>query len=90
MLARHLAVTRGRKLRVDTTAVETTIHYPTDSGLLGDGVRVLARALRRAKAVLGEAAGGGRGRSVAGSAPSAPVRSLHRIARRKGERPRER
>src|SRR6187549_3487218 len=35
-LARSLKVTRGRKLRVDTTAVETNIHFPTDSGLLGD------------------------------------------------------
>jgi transposase, IS5 family len=24
---------------VDTTVVETNIHYPTDSSLLGDGVR---------------------------------------------------
>jgi IS5 family transposase len=38
-LARSLKVTRGRKLRVDTTVVETDIHFPTDSGLLGDGVR---------------------------------------------------
>src|ERR1017187_9117290 len=29
----------GRKMRVDTTVVETDIHYPTDSTLLGDGVR---------------------------------------------------
>ena len=28
-------------MRVDTTVVETNIHYPTDSSLLGDGVRVL-------------------------------------------------
>jgi IS5 family transposase len=54
--ARSLKVTRGRKLRVDTTAVETNIHFPTDSGLLGDGVRVVSRLRRRAKAVLGEAA----------------------------------
>jgi IS5 family transposase len=40
-LARSLKVTRGRKLRVDRTVVETNIHHPTDSGLLGDGVRVL-------------------------------------------------
>jgi IS5 family transposase len=31
-------VTVGRKMRVDTTVVETNIHYPTDSTLLGDGV----------------------------------------------------
>src|SRR3954468_8664955 len=48
-LAKDLKVTRGRKLRVDTTAVETDIHYPTDSPLVGDGVRVLSRLLRRAK-----------------------------------------
>jgi IS5 family transposase len=27
-------------MRVDTTVVETNIHYPTDSTLLRDGVRV--------------------------------------------------
>lgn len=57
-LAHSLKVTRGRKLRVDTTAVETDIHFPTDSGLVGDGVRVVSRLLRRAKAALGEAAVG--------------------------------
>ena len=40
-------VARGRKLRTDTTVVETNIHYPTDSGLLGDGIRVLSRSLAR-------------------------------------------
>src|SRR4051794_18686599 len=70
-LARGRKVTRGRKLRVDTTAVETEIHYPTDSGLIGDGVRVVSRLLRRAKAVLGEAASGLGGRSEAGAAPAA-------------------
>src|SRR4028118_1227165 len=42
-LAKQLKVTRGRKLRVDSTVVETTIHYPTDSALVGDGVRVTSR-----------------------------------------------
>src|SRR6266542_1258592 len=56
-LARQLRVTRGRKLRVDGTVVETTIRYPTDSGLLADGVRVLSRLVRRAKALLGRTAG---------------------------------
>jgi len=32
-------VVRGKKLRVDTTVVEANIHYPTDAGLLADGVR---------------------------------------------------
>jgi transposase, IS5 family len=52
--ARRLKLTRGRKLRIDGTVVETTIHYPVDSTLLGDGVRVLSRTIRRAKTVLGE------------------------------------
>jgi transposase, IS5 family len=33
-LAREHGVVQGRKLRVDTTVVETNIHYPTDSNLL--------------------------------------------------------
>jgi len=45
-------VVRGRKLRVDTTVVETNIHYPTDSSLLGDGVRVLTRTMQRLSAVV--------------------------------------
>jgi hypothetical protein len=37
----------GAKLRVDTTVVETDIHYPTDSTLLWDVVRVLTRLVGR-------------------------------------------
>jgi IS5 family transposase len=37
----------GEKLRVDTTAVETNIHYPTDASLLWDSYRTLVRLLRR-------------------------------------------
>jgi len=36
-------------VRVDTTVVETDIHYPTDSSLTWDSWRVLARLLRRAR-----------------------------------------
>jgi IS5 family transposase len=46
-LARQRRVVRGGRLRVDTTVVETNIHYPTDSALLADGVRVLTRTLTR-------------------------------------------
>ncbi len=46
-VAREQGVARGRKLRVDTTVVESNIHYPTDSTLLGDGIRVLSRGLAR-------------------------------------------
>jgi transposase, IS5 family len=41
-------------IRVDTTVVETTIHYPTDSSLLWDSWRVLARWLRRGRALAPE------------------------------------
>jgi len=51
-LARRLKVTKGRKLRIDGTVVETNIHYPVDSTLLADGVRVVTRLLRRAGTVL--------------------------------------
>jgi transposase, IS5 family len=44
---RQRRVVQGRRLRVDTTVVETNIHYPTDATLLADGVRVLTRTLRR-------------------------------------------
>ena len=46
-LARERGVVKGRKMRVDTTVVETNIHYPTDGGLLGDGARVLTRTMKK-------------------------------------------
>ena len=42
-------------MRVDTTVVETNIHYPTDSSLLGDGVRVLTRTMKRIAKIAGKA-----------------------------------
>jgi transposase, IS5 family len=53
-VARSLKVTRGRKLRIDSTVVETNIHHPSDSTLLYDGVRVVGRSLRKAKQLLDE------------------------------------
>ena len=46
-IAQANGVVQGRRMRVDTTVVETNIHYPTDSSLLGDGVRVLTRTMRK-------------------------------------------
>lgn len=46
-MARTRRLARGHRLRVDTTVVETNIHYPTDSSLLADGVRVLTRTMQR-------------------------------------------
>jgi hypothetical protein len=52
-LAQEKKVVEGRKMRVDTIVVETNIHYPTDSSLLGDGVRVLTRAMKRIANIAG-------------------------------------
>jgi IS5 family transposase len=46
-LAQERGVSQGRKMRVDTTVVESNIHYPTDSSLLGDGTRVLTRTMKK-------------------------------------------
>src|SRR3984957_14154257 len=46
-LAQERGVTREAKLRVDTTVVESNIHYPTDSSLLGDGTRLLTRTMKK-------------------------------------------
>jgi IS5 family transposase len=46
-------VVQGRKMRVDTTVVETNIHYPTDSSLLGDGNRVLTRLMKKVTTLAG-------------------------------------
>jgi IS5 family transposase len=50
----------GDRLRLDTTAVETNIHWPTDSMLLWDTYRVLARLIERARRVDTDVAGPGR------------------------------
>src|SRR3989454_6310721 len=85
-LARQAKVTKGRKLRLDATCVQTTIHHPTDSGRLFDSVRVLSRLVKRAKPLVREqltnvqAACRSRLRSARHAA-----QSLHRLLRRKGE-----
>ena len=53
-LGHKRGVVRGQKLRVDTTVVETDIHYPTDSGLLGDVVRVLMRTMKQIEREAGD------------------------------------
>src|SRR5215471_6695592 len=52
-VAREKGVTAGRRMRVDTTVVETNIHHPTDSTLLGDGVRVLIRTMKKITQIAG-------------------------------------
>ena len=53
-LGHKRGVVRGRKLRVDTTVAETDIHYPTDSGLLGDAVRVMTRTMKQIQREVGD------------------------------------
>jgi IS5 family transposase len=90
-LARSLKVTRGRKLRVDSTVVETNVHHPTDSRLLSDGVRVVSRLLRRAKKALGEEAVhlGKEAFRTRNRSVRRLTKKLHRIALRKGEKAKE-
>ena len=52
-IAQQQHVVEGRTMRVDTTVVETNIYYPTDSSLLGDGVRVLTRTMKQVAAIAG-------------------------------------
>jgi transposase, IS5 family len=84
VLAKQAKVTHARKLRVDATVVETPIHYPTDSGLLGDGVRVLTRLVGRAKPRLQHQLAGSRGvfRNRM-RAMRRTLQALYRVVRRK-------
>ena len=80
-IARDAGVTTGRRMRVDTTVVETDIHHPTDSTLLGDGVRVLTRIMRKITKIAGAA-----GTKLRDRSRSVKLRLLEigRVARAKG------
>ena len=52
-LAQHDGIEDGKKLRADTTNVESNIHAPTDSSLLGDVHRVLVRLMKLAREKFG-------------------------------------
>ena len=81
-IAQQQGVTQGRRMRVDTTVVETNIHYPTDSTLLGDGVRVLIRTMKKVTEIAGAA-----GTKLRDRTRSVKLRLLDisRIARAKGQ-----
>ncbi len=86
-IAQQKQVVQGRKMRLDTTVVETNIHYPTDSNLLGDGVRVLIRAMKRIAEIAGQ-----KGAKLRDRSRSVKLRVLQigRIVRTKGGPNRER
>jgi len=74
-------VAAGRRMRVDTTVVETDVHHPTDSTLLGDGVRVLTRIMRKITTIAGAV-----GTKLRDRSRSVKLRLLEigRVARAKG------
>jgi IS5 family transposase len=82
-LAVEHKVVQGGRMRVDTTVVETNIHYPTDSSLLGDGNRVLTRLMKKVTAIAGEAGEKMRDRM---RSVQRRVAEIGRAARIKGER----
>jgi transposase, IS5 family len=47
--AKGKGISKGNKLRIDTTVVQSNIHYPTDSSLMTDGTRVINRVIKKAK-----------------------------------------
>ena len=47
--AQREKIETGRKIRIDSTAIETDIHHPTDSTLLCDSIRVITRWLAAGK-----------------------------------------
>jgi len=51
--AESAGIEDGRTVRIDPTVVESNIHHPTDNALLFDGVRTLARILKRARKSFG-------------------------------------
>ena len=80
-IAQDKELTAGRRMRVDTTVIETNIHHPTDSTLLGDGVRVLTRTMRKITEIAGAA-----GTKLRDRSRSVKLRLLEigRVARAKG------
>jgi IS5 family transposase len=81
-IARENRLIEGRRMRVDTTVVETNIHYPTDSSLLGDGVRVLTRIMKKITKIAGTGGTALRDRS---RSVQLKVLAIARAARAKGQ-----
>jgi IS5 family transposase len=85
-IARTKEVIEGRRMRVDTTVTETNIHHPTDSSLLGDGVRVLTRTMKKITKIAGEVGTKLRNRS---RSVKLRVLDIARAARAKGPQSQE-
>ena len=85
-IAHEKGIAQGGKMRVDTTVVETNIHHPTDSSMLGDGVRVLTGVMKKVTKIVGEVGTKlrDRGRSV-----KRRLMEIGRAARAKGPQSKE-
>jgi IS5 family transposase len=42
-------ILKGKKLRMDSTVVESNIHYPTDAGLLSDSIKKITKIVKEIK-----------------------------------------
>jgi hypothetical protein len=86
----YLIVAEGHRLipdaahtvRCDSFVVAADIHYPTDSGLIGDGLRIIIRTSRRLAGLLGQA--GWRQHSHLRQVVKTHLRAINRIAAGKG------
>jgi transposase, IS5 family len=86
----HLIVAEGHRLisdavhtvRCDSFVVAADVHYPTDSRLIGDGLRTIVRTSRRLAGLLGQA--GWRQHSHLRRVVKAHLRAINRIAAGKG------
>jgi IS5 family transposase len=86
-VAQDNGIVAGGRMRVDTTVVESNIHHPTDSTLLGDGVRVLIRTMKKITDMVGAV-----GTRLRDRSRSVKLRlfEIARIARSRGPLNRER
>ncbi|MGZ3303825.1 MAG: ISNCY family transposase [Isosphaeraceae bacterium] len=92
----HLIVAEGHRLvpeaaetvRGDSFVVATDVHYPTDSGLIGDGLRTIVSTARRLAGLLGRS--GWRQHKHLLHAVRKQLRTINRIAAGKGRDFRER
>jgi hypothetical protein len=86
----HLIVAEGHRLirdavhtvRCDSFVVAADIHYPTDSRLIGDGLRIILRTSQRLAGLLGQA--GWRQHSDLRQVVKTHLRTINRIAAGKG------
>ena len=85
-IAQEAKVIVGKDFRQDTTVCEANIHYPTDSTLMRDGIRVMTRIVKRSEQIV-PSLGLMRDRS---RAALHRVLEIHRAARGKGEKSKDR